>query len=177
MILNLDKILLAGLVGLAIGGFAGFYVKSKFVKAELVDQVVEQRKEDAEAVEKMQEKEAVLQDRVEEVRVVTKTVVKEVLKYVPAPTSHQESSACPDTAAGELTVGAVRLLNAARANTTVDTASWDDGESQAPSGVTYQEFVLNDLEVVGMYHDLAIRHDMLVDWVREQVIAVHDRFK
>lgn len=65
-------------------------------------------------------------------------------------------------------VGTVRLLNAARSNDTFDATSLGDVANQAPSSVGVTEFVENDLTVVGMYHDLAIRHAALQDYVTQK---------
>lgn len=64
--------------------------------------------------------------------------------------------------------GTVSLLNAARANVPADTAAISDAKSKAPSGVGAVEFVENDLEVTRLYHDLAARHDALVDYVQSK---------
>lgn len=40
---------------------------------------------------------------------------------------------------------------------------------------TVTDLVINDLKVVEMYHDLAIRHNALVDWTWEQIEAEQRR--
>lgn len=71
----------------------------------------------------------------------------------------------------------VRLLDSARAN-----RDWkaggapgrDDEEvrtAASASPVTGTEFAMNDMEVVRLYHELAARHDGLVDWVIRQCVA------
>lgn len=62
-------------------------------------------------------------------------------------------------------VGTVRLLNAARAGTPVDSVAVSDAESKAPAFVTIRVFVRNDTEIAKMYNDLAARHNSLVDQV------------
>lgn len=62
-------------------------------------------------------------------------------------------------------IGAVRLLNAARTGTPVDSIAVSDAESQAPAFITIRVFVRNDTEIAKMYNDLAQRHNSLVDQV------------
>jgi hypothetical protein len=73
----------------------------------------------------------------------------------------------------------VSLLDDARANRTRSqdgsAAGIGNGEVKAATPaappVTGGEFAENDLQVVGLYHDLAARHDQLVDWVNAQCLA------
>lgn len=62
-------------------------------------------------------------------------------------------------------VGAVRLLNAARAGTPIDSVTVSDAESKAPAFITIRVFVRNDTEIAKMYNELAERHNSLVDQV------------
>lgn len=62
-------------------------------------------------------------------------------------------------------VGAVRLLNAARTGTPIDSITVSDAESQAPAFVTIRVYVRNDTEIAKMYNELAERHNSLVDQV------------
>jgi hypothetical protein len=68
-----------------------------------------------------------------------------------------------------LDVGTVRLLNAARQGAGVESAGGSDEALDAPSGVGVDALIQNDLAVVKQYHDLATRHDALVDWVEQKV--------
>lgn len=73
----------------------------------------------------------------------------------------------------------VRLLDDARANR--PSAGQDsgaaaqrdaEGAAAAPvAPITGAEFASNDLEVVRLYHDLAKRHNELVDWAHAQCLA------
>ena len=66
-------------------------------------------------------------------------------------------------------VGAVRLLNAARAGTPIDSVTVSDAESAAPAFITIRVFVRNDTEIAKMYNELASRHNSLVDqWLLTQ---------
>ena len=72
----------------------------------------------------------------------------------------------------------VRVLNDARANTDAQapeaggTSPGADAEGEAsantPTKITGADFANNDLEVVRLYHELATRHNGLVDWVNRQ---------
>lgn len=61
--------------------------------------------------------------------------------------------------------GTVRLLNAARTGTAVDSVAVSDAESHAPAFVRIRVFVRNDTEIAKMYNTLAARHNSLVDQV------------
>jgi hypothetical protein len=72
----------------------------------------------------------------------------------------------------------VGVLNDARRNAPGPTpggaAPGADAEGQAaasaPTNITGRLFADNDLEVVRLYHELATRHDGLVDWVNHQCV-------
>lgn len=72
----------------------------------------------------------------------------------------------------------VRVLNDARANAAGPAPggapAGADAEGQAaafaPTTITGRDFADNDLEVVRLYHELATRHDGLVDWVNRQCV-------
>lgn len=177
MLSNLRNTLLALALGLLVGLFGGYYIKSKFVQADVVERVVEQRKDDAKAVTDMQKVESSLQKEVESSRSNVATIRKEIQYreiYVPVPKEPTDPAEEPNPSAlgcGErvLSLAVSGMLNAARADQPYDPAAWGDGKGEAPSGVTDQELIDNDLEVVGMYHDLAKRHNALVDWVSQEV--------
>ncbi len=63
------------------------------------------------------------------------------------------------------------LLNAARTGASYSAATSSNGEGFASSGVTEAQFIDNDLEIVGMYNDLAKRHNALIDYVQELIKA------
>ena len=72
----------------------------------------------------------------------------------------------------------VRVLNDARANADAaptearGTSPGADAEGEAsadaPTTITGADFADNDLEVARLYHELATRHNGLVDWVNRQ---------
>lgn len=93
---------------------------------------------------------------------------KEVV-YVPVSVPGKaEVQTCPAVNSDSvmpLSVSGVRLLNDLRAFRTVDLTAIDPSESKATAGVTIAQFVNNDTDVVGLYNELATRHDELVDAV------------
>lgn len=68
-----------------------------------------------------------------------------------------------------LSVGTVRLLNNARAGAGVDSPRGSDAESKAPSDVGLAALIANDLEIARLYHELAERHNALVDAVEKKL--------
>ncbi len=188
------NLLIALLTGLLVGTSLGYYVKGRFVKADRVEHIVETRKTDVRSVVAMQKSEKVLQAKVESTRTNIDNIRKEVKRHethvrVPAkrskangtvdagqvPESSGSNSSTSDGCQRVLNDRTVGLLNAARADKPVDPASWLDGEGEAPSLVTDEDFIDNDLEIVGMYHDLSKRHDTLVDWVSDLIAKQNAR--
>lgn len=92
-------------------------------------------------------------------------------------TDHWEGKDRPLLGAAVLDEHTVRLLNDARANRDWQAGSAsdrDDEEGRAAAvapAVTGTAFAVNDLEVVRLYHELAARHDGLVEWVIRQCVA------
>lgn len=99
------------------------------------------------------------------------------------PTRYAQAAGEPDPASPVLIGAAVldeltlRLLNDARANRPAqeagDPAGRSDEEVRAAataSAVTGADLAVNDLMVVRQYHELAARHDTLVDWVKHQCV-------
>lgn len=174
---------IVALLSSVVGFGAGYYTKHKFALAEIHEAVTEQRKEDAHALADMQAKEAALQAQLDEERARIETIQREIKPHVIYRTVHakpqkptpgteglgdpapeQDCPAVADGGTAFLDVATVRLLDDARAGA-ADAPAWGDAEVEAAADVSVTEFVQNDLEVVGMYHDLATRHDALVEWV------------
>lgn len=143
-LLGTKWILLALIVGMAVGGWAGWHEKSIRIEAAHAKQLQEVRKKDAKAVADMQKKETEIQVEKDTTEERFKVITKEVVKYVPktvyvekvvqAPESEPDSGPL-DCGSSTLAVDAVRLLNAARENTNFDTSTFGDAESQAsPQG-------------------------------------------
>lgn len=74
-----------------------------------------------------------------------------------------------DGSAYRFDIGTIRLLNAARANVpAADPTSDDDGEGRTTSTIGIEAFVANDLEIILKYHELAARHNALVDYINNK---------
>ncbi len=67
------------------------------------------------------------------------------------------------------------LLNAARTSTAYRPTFGSDAESSASSGVTEAQFIDNDTQIVGMYNNLAARHNTLVDYVNSLEKRINGR--
>ena len=94
-------------------------------------------------------------------KVITKLVVQRIKENNESTSDH--SAACL------LDRGTVSLLNAARANVPADAASVSNEESGTTSGIGIADFAENDIEVTRKYHELATRHDALVDYVQSKI--------
>lgn len=176
--------IVAVLTALVFGFGTGWYVNDKFDKANVVEHLTETRKEDSKNVADAQAKDRAIATEKEKVREEIKVVTKEIVKYVPryrtaqCPATEQASNGTSQPPVAEnkaqlaaatdvLTVGAVRLLNDARTGAADRAAKRSDAEEQAPSDVTLEVFVVNDLEIVQQYRELAKDHDALVEYVEE----------
>lgn len=171
MLSNIKNIALATSIALAVGYTAGYYTKGQFTKANLFESVTEARHESAQSIQHSLETslatEQKVTDSTQQVAVVRKAVAARVQPKIQE-TSNEANLrlSCPDSG---LDVGTVRLLNSARDGTAFDPASLGDGASQAPSGIGLPELLDNDLEVVQLYRELAVRHDALVDYVESLI--------
>ena len=178
MIANLKTTALATAIALMVGYFAGYYTKGQFVKADQLDAATDAQHQTAVDIqESLKTSLAVDADvaasnqKVETVRkaVAARIKQKEIKNEA---NLHGECLSLNDICPGcrfSLDVGTVRLLNSARAGTAPDTTGLGDGESETPSEIGEAEFIDNDLQVVQMYHELATKHNALVDWVETQV--------
>lgn len=175
-ILNLKNIAIAIVLALVVGFTTGFYVKGKFVKADQIDAVTETQREITANIQQSLKTSIAVEEKVAASTQNMQTIRKQVAKRI---SKHQETISETQPEAQiffnvrdrwTLDVGTVWLLNVARENVPFDTARLLDGASQAPSQIGAADFIDNDLEVVQLYHELAARHDALVDYV-EGVIA------
>lgn len=98
-----------------------------------------------------------------------KVLVRERMTQ-PQPAADHEAPICPPAAAAVLDAGTVGLLNAARADLPASAASAIGDEEGAPAAAaSVADFIDNDLDVVRLYHELAKRHDELVDFVTDEM--------
>lgn len=165
---NIKNIVLAVALALSVGYCTGYYTKGRFVKADQFEAATEARSETAKDIQQSLEISAVTGQEVaasnQQVAVIRKKVAARV-QPKETPNEANLHLVCRDG----LDVGTVRLLNSARDGSALDPASSADGASQAASGIGLPELLDNDLEVVGMYRDLAIKHNALVDYVESLI--------
>ncbi|WP_374335555.1 hypothetical protein [Methyloversatilis sp.] len=169
---------------IAVAFSMGFYTSSQFEKADKVEEVKEEIKEIENAVVDSQRRDSELdaridegKDRSEAAKIVVRkipVVVREVVaceEGLGAQTVDHAGQA--DTPSVDspvyLTRGAVSVLDTARQNIDLDSSAVVDEESRKASDVTVEELIQNDLEVTRMYHELAERHDSLVDFVQSKI--------
>jgi hypothetical protein len=179
---GLKNILLALLVGLAIGGAGGFYGGWKMATSDIasnqLEQVTEARKDDANAVADSQRKTEVVTSQIADNKSKSSTAQREARRHVERPiASTEEHSTTANEGEGvrlvsgdeHLGVGLGCVLNAARTNRAPDCPAPGSNEaSGATPDATVADFIENDLEVVRMYHDLAARHAALVQFVLDR---------
>lgn len=93
-------------------------------------------------------------------------------RLVSATESEPHDSARPLLGHSVLDAHTVRVLNEARAGGAQDHGDTGPRADEAgrATAVTGTDFALNDLEVVRLYHELAARHNGLVDWVLYQCV-------
>lgn len=80
-----------------------------------------------------------------------------------------KEATCPGFGSYRFSLATVGLFNAALANLPApDSTSGSNEESRAPSTIGVEALVGNYLEVVRLYHELALRHDTLVEYVQSK---------
>jgi hypothetical protein len=179
--LGIKNMLLALLIGLAVGGAGGFWGGWELAKADIaenqLEQVTEARKDDANAVADSQRETNAIASQVASNKANSTKAQREARRHVEQ--SNQPANISPATPEGEsvrlvsgdehLGVGLVCVLDAARTNRAPDcpTAGSDEASGATPDA-TVSDFIENDLEVVRMYHDLAARHAALVQFVLDR---------
>lgn len=162
---GLKNVLLAAAIALLLGVGTGYKIRGYYEASLRVESAQEARQETAEGIQESIETSRAIEDQADAVKAQV-TVVRKIVRERLATKEQAHVQTAPDIhCSGRLDVGTVRLLDAARQGIAPDTAGLGDAESQAPSHVGLPELIDNDLQVVELYHDLATRHDALVDWV------------
>jgi len=185
--------LLALVVSFAVGAIAGWQVKDRYTKAAQLDELAAVREVDIANVADAQAKDLALGKGIQLSRSAVASAKQEVVSYVvkrvKIPVRVTVPAECPapvqaDKGAPEqpvvaqpearllasddvLPVGLVRLLNDARSGTFDPSTLPSDGEGKAPSAVEAQDFIESDFDVVAEYHELAKKHDELVEYVEK----------
>jgi hypothetical protein len=173
-------VLVAALIFLA--GFVGGIHQARVnaLKDEVKAQAIV-HKTDAVHVAQAQAKSAAIETKVEHTAVaidtnkaaikqrVTASVKRQAAAVNPIPTEtpdHETLSAGPGCGF-YLDVGTVRLLNASRAGTALDSAGGGDEARDAAPALCFTDFVDADQDLTRLYLDLSERHDALVDSVEQ----------
>jgi hypothetical protein len=169
--------LLAALGLLAVtllAGFTGGYVtKGRFVEAEQIRHANTEIQKTANGIAESVQ----VSNRIEKEITVAAVRSEEIKKAVVQRIEVKKEKRVEEIAQGiapvcpefRLDVGTVFLLNAARKGSVVESTGSSDAALDTPSNIGIKEFALNDIDVVKMYHDLAKRHDELVDAVEEKL--------
>lgn len=176
--MKISTAIAAALSTLLIGFSLGIYVETQHDTAALVKTQSEALKQVAQdvpaAIEKSNKIEAAIDRSNEQVQTIKKEVKTRIQKQKER-VDEEYAARSKIEPVGEsclpfsLDVGTVRLLNAARKGTSVDTAGFSDEALAAPSNIGIDKLLENDLEIVRLYRDLAKRHDELVDAVEKML--------
>ena len=166
----------AVVVSLVLGFSTGYYTKYKFAQADIVAEVEEVRKEDGKAVEESQKTNVIITAKEEIINDRTARIQSEIKRYTASKTdvcSAQQSgtidvSGHPTLRVSDaLSMGEFSLLNAARKGTIDYSTLPSDEAGKAPSRVSRDAFIANDIAITGIYHGLATNHNALVDYVEK----------
>lgn len=157
------NVLLTATVSVAIGAGIGFYTSNQFHKADLVKALSKSQTQTASAIvqankesQKIDSNTQFTNNRIDSIRF---EIAKGVSKQ------NDDHKIC--SLNWYLDIDTVRLLDSARTKTFDSAAPVSDGKGSAASNITTAQFLDNDLQVVKLYHELATRHDALVDFVNE----------
>jgi hypothetical protein len=176
-LVGIKNTIIAGSVCLIVGYMGGWFTANNVYKGRVARQAIAQlnetRKDDAHAVADSQAKSDAVEDRVADIEVFQEKVQTEAQRHVEksvptrvAPFRVEGQGLSAPYQYESLTYGLVCVLNAARDNREANCpAPGSDAASRTVTEATFAVFVANDLKVVEMYHELAFRHDSLVDYV------------
>lgn len=167
--MSIKNLALAVALALTFGFCTGYQMKSRFVKADQYESVIEAQHQTAQDIQQSMEQSLVVEKAVTDSTNNVAAIKKAVIKRIKKREQSNDANLRPLCPATSFDVSTVRLLNDARAGTTPDAATLNDAEGQAASGLALSELLENDLEVVSQYHDLSARHNALVDYVEAQI--------
>lgn len=180
---SIQNYLIVGAVALAVGFGGGWLERGVHTKAKEVKVLKKELKDSANNIVQSHNISQKIETQIDQGRAASASIKSAVAdrliqqkereheafsKQVARQLDKQDGSlpVCPDP---RLDVGTVRLLNAARQGTAVDTTGSGDAALQAPTSVGIEKLIANDLDIVKMYHELATRHDELVDAVEQKL--------
>lgn len=175
----MKNLALVAALSTAVGFMVGAWTQKQFMKADQLDAVVESQREVAVDLRDSLKASVAIEERITASTQNVQAVRKEVAKRVvpppapqPQPVAETTRENLPEAHANlrprnhwTLDVGTVWMLDSAREGLPFDATRLRDGASQAPSEVGVTELIDNDLEIVQLYHELAERHNALVDYV------------
>lgn len=170
---NIKTLALAIAASLTVGFCTGYTTKGKFVKADQLESVIEARHQTAHAVQQSLDISSAVEKQITDSTSQSVVIRKKVAAIIKPQEPINEAHLRVDCSGIDIDVGVVQLLNAARAGTDPGATSYGNAEGKASSGLTLPELLDNDLEVVGLYHELSARHNALVDYV-ESIIKAQD---
>ena len=178
MIGNLRTLALAIALALTTGFVAGYGVKGRFVKADQLDAAIEARHETANDIQESLETSNLVEQNIAASNQQTAVVRKMAAANFKKKESRDAEVQIPAQGSGlvlsrdacGLDLGTVRLLNAARTGSPDLAAAVGDAEGQTPSGLGLPDLVDADIEVAGMYRELAVIHNSLVEYVEGLVV-------
>jgi len=163
-------------IAIAFGFGSGMWIDTKLHKASQTSSVVESRHESAANIKNSLLVSSQVDKQVDESNTQVVGIRKAVAQRLNSKerkdvkvVSDSNQSGIYCNATWNLDNGTAWLLNAARTGTPVNAASLIDEESKVASGITADQFIDNDLEVVELYKELAIEHNSLVDWAQTQI--------
>lgn len=168
MFSNVKNIAIAISLSLILGFCSGFYTSGQFAKASQLEAVTEIQHQSTLEIEKSLTTSLDVEKKVTASNTSVSALRKQAQAHLKESKDDKPSQNHCNANDAFLDPDIVFLLNSARIGV-VGATSGSDGESKATSGIGIPAFIDNDLEVVGMYHELAERHNALVDWVSEEV--------
>lgn len=180
MLDNVKNMAFAAAASLVVGFALGAWTNEQFAKAKKLDAVVESQHEVATDLRDSLSASIAVEEKItastQNVKEVRKEIAKRVKPPARKPAVETPHESLPEAQANlrprtdwTLDLGTVWMLDSAREGLPFDPTRLRDGAGEAPSDVGVPELIDNDLEVVERYHELAERHNALVDYV-ESVI-------
>ena len=186
----IKAVLIAFVIGAAVGGYGAWKVHSWMDAAAREDALVKALKVEAadQAASQVVDKKIVATSV--KIQKQTSTTNRELvhaiaqaetdrLSHLPVPDQNPADPANATALPGNcgavaLPTVAVGLLNRALDPASADPAGWSDAEKQTPSDVGLLDLSLTLNEVAGICTDLGQRHDALVEWVEGKMKAAQD---
>ncbi len=156
MLPNLQIIGIAVLISSILGFGSGYKIKSWEVEADKVKTLEVEAEKQSKITSIVDSVITKTIDDIKQTEVVTKTIEKEVIKYVPK--IQLVNSEC------NLTNGVIRLLNAHASNQMPLTTSATDSTDTTSSDITEKEHIDYTNEIIDLYNKAAIQSNALIKY-------------